>query len=381
MTHARLRYVAEDDSTGYGDAADRLVRAVRAAGTAVEFRGWTNTMGGAKPGFLPFSRDERPEDVAAAGAPTVAHLVPEHYPLVRGVLSDDGPLVGHTVWETDRIPRHWPSLLNAVDRVIVPSEWNRSVFLAGGVRVPISVVPHVACDPVRADDEAVAALGVPDDVTVFYSIGRWDERKAMFHVVRAFLDAFTADDPVVLVVKTGSLSEMRPVDEWGATSPLALTSGWQVAEIVRRYARPARIQLAVDRWPEERIAALHTRGDCYIGLARGEGWGIGAFDACAYGNPVIATGWGGYLEYLTPDDAYLVDHELVPVHHHAHVSYSPDQRWAEPSVAHATEQLQRVAADPAGARRRAAPARERVLHDFAPNAVARRFVDALECTA
>jgi hypothetical protein len=90
--------------------------------------------------------------------------------------------------------------------------------------------------------------------------------------------------------------------------------------------------------------------------------------------------WGGYLEYLTPDDAFLVDHELVPVHHRAHVSYSPDQRWAEPSVAHATEQLQRVASDLPG-RRRAGPARERALHDFAPIAVARRFLDALECMA
>ncbi|HEX5585875.1 MAG TPA: hypothetical protein VFZ17_01070, partial [Acidimicrobiia bacterium] len=278
--HAQLRYVAEDDWTGYGNAADRLVRAVRAAGTSVAFRGWSNTMGGAPAALLPFSRDERPADEAAPGAPTVAHLVPEHYALVRSVV-DGGPLVGHTVWETDRIPGHWPPLLNAVDRVIVPSEWNRSVFQAGGVRVPIRVVPHVACEPVLATDDAVAALGVPDDVTVFYSIGRWDERKAMFHVVRAFLDAFTADDPVVLVVKTGVLSEMRPPDEWGATSPLALTTGWQVAEIVRRYPRPARIQLAVDRWPEERIAALHTRGDCFVGLARGEGWGIGAFDACA----------------------------------------------------------------------------------------------------
>ncbi|HEX5587285.1 MAG TPA: hypothetical protein VFZ17_08260, partial [Acidimicrobiia bacterium] len=129
-----------------------------------------------------------------------------------------------------------------------------------------------------------------------------------------------------------------------------------------------------------RIAALHTRGDCFVGLARGEGWGIGAFDACAYGNPVVATGWGGYLEYLTPEHAFLVDHGLVPVHHHAHGSYSSDQRWAEPSIAHAAEQLQRVAADVDGARGRAAPLRDRVLRDFAPNAVARRLVDALECS-
>jgi hypothetical protein len=68
--HAQLRYVAEDDSTGYGDAADRLVRAC-AAGTPVEFRGWANTMGGAKPACSVLARDEHPDDAAVAGAPTV----------------------------------------------------------------------------------------------------------------------------------------------------------------------------------------------------------------------------------------------------------------------------------------------------------------------
>ena len=38
---------------GYGDAADRLVRAVRDAGVDVEYRGWSNTRGGEDPGFVP----------------------------------------------------------------------------------------------------------------------------------------------------------------------------------------------------------------------------------------------------------------------------------------------------------------------------------------
>ena len=56
-----LRYVAEDAPTGYGDAADRLVRAVRASGTRVEYRGWSNTPGGDAPGLLPCSRDSLPD--------------------------------------------------------------------------------------------------------------------------------------------------------------------------------------------------------------------------------------------------------------------------------------------------------------------------------
>ena len=369
-----LRYVAEDAPTGYGDAADRLVRAVRGSGAQVEYRGWSNTRGGAAPAFVRFSRDDRPRDRVPAGAPTVVHLVPEYYPLVRTVMAD-GPFVAHTVWESDRIPNHWPDLLNETDLVIVPTEWNRDVFLDGGVRVPVAVVPHVACDPISGDGGE--PLGLPDDVVVFYAIGRWDQRKAMFHTVDAFLKAFTSDDPVVLVVKTGPRIEMPPAKEWGTSNPLAWTTGWQMARLVSRYSRPATIRLEVGDWTAAQIAGLHTRGDCYVTLTHGEGWGIGAFDACAYGNHVVATGWGGLLEFLDADSASLVSSTVIPVEHHAFASYSPDQRWAEPDLDEAVEFLRAVARDPEQARTRATPLRDRVLRDFAAPVVAQTFLDVI----
>ena len=373
---ATVRYVAEDAPSGYGDAADRLVRASRDAGTRIEYRGWSDTAHGDPPAFLPFSRDECPDERVGPGAPTVAHLIPEHYPLVRHVASEvaandaTGPIVGHTVWETDRLPQHWPALLNTADLVIVPSEWNREVFAASGVHVPLAVVPHVAITPVPGDRGA--GLGLRDDHVIFYTIGRWDERKAVFRTVQAFLDAFTGDDPVTLVVKTGHVIEMPP-SGWGAQSPLACQTAWQVAELVHHHRNPPHVQLEVDTWPQDRVDGLHHRGDCYVTVARGEGWGMGAFDAAAHGNPVIATGWGGFCEYLRADDAYLVDHELVAVQSCAPRSFSPDQHWAEANLDHAVELLRAVAADPEAARDRARPAQARVLRDYSGPVVAAQF--------
>jgi glycosyltransferase involved in cell wall biosynthesis len=370
---AELRYVAEDAPTGYGDAADRLVRAVRGVGTRVEYRGLSNTRAGATPALVPFSRDPLPDELASADAPTVAHLVPEYYPLVQSVL-DGGRFVAHTVWESDRLPQHWPDLLNATDRVIVPTGWNRDVFVASGVRAPVHVVPHVATAPEPGDSGA--GLGLDPDDYAFYTIGRWDERKAVFLAVEAYLRAFTADDPVVLVIKTGPRLEMPP-GEWGAGNPMSWTTPWQVASLVRQFRKPARVRLEVELWTDDRIAGLHTRGDCYLTLARGEGWAIGAFDASAYGNPVIATGWGGFLEYLDEDNAFLVDHALTPVEHNAFASYSRDQRWAAPDVDHAVDVLRAVVADPDAARARGALARDRVLDRYAPARVAATFLDVL----
>lgn len=361
-------YVAEDAPTGYGDAGDRMVRALRESGITVEYRGVTEWRRvseqrdtGVLPALIRHSRDDCAEDRAPRDAPTVAHLVPEHYPVLRE-LRRDGPLIGHTVWETDRVPAHWPPLLNGVDGIVVPTEWNREVFRACGVTTPISVVPHVACEPVPGDDGI--QLGLPDDVVVFYTISRWDERKAPWVTLRGFLEAFSADDPVALVVKTG---QGQVGDRFPAIA---------VARLFGEYSRPPRVQFEVGDWTDDRVAGLHARGDCFISLTHGEGWGIGAFDACAYGNPVVITGWGGQLEYLDADAGFLVDYDLVPVRHGAS-SYTSDQHWAEPRLDHAVELLRAVAADPVAARRRAATMLPRMRNEFAGPAVARRLTAAV----
>jgi glycosyltransferase involved in cell wall biosynthesis len=368
-----LRYVAEDGSTGYSVAAGRLVSALRGRGVAVEMLGVADGLLTDPARFVAHSRDDRPlATTAPAGATTVMHLVPEHLARVRA--STDGPVVIHTVWETDELPAHWPSLLNQCDGVLVPTEWNREVFRACGVQAPIEVVPHVACVP---GVTGAPALDLPDDAIVFYNISRWDERKVPSLALRAFLEAFTADDPVAFVIKTGLISEARQPDGWGQTSRLYWTSSWHVARLIRQYPRPPKVYLHVDEWSDERIAVLHARGDCYLTLTHGEGWGIGGFDACAYGNPVIATGWGGHMAYLE-GSPWLVDYDLVAVDNERAVgSYAPSQRWGDPHVEHAVSLLRGVASDLAGARAAAQPMRERIARDYAPPVVADRLLDAL----
>ena len=365
-----MRYLAEDDPSGYGESSYRLVSALRAAGLAVEYRAWNIASQTQPPHIGPYSRDPH-SAIVEKDAPTVAHLVPEHYPEVREQIGN-GQLIGHTVWETDRLPKHWPELLNGADRVVVPCEWNRETFIGSGVTVPISVVPHVACSPWPGDHGE--PLGLPDDITVFYTIARWDTRKAPWLTVHAFLKAFSADDPVALVVKTRPDDRVRILGRWASCR----TIGLQVASLLPDHPRPPRIMLEMhDDWSDARIAGLHTRGDCFISLSRGEGWGLGAFDACAYGNPVVATGWGGPLTYLNSNEAWLVDHELIPVEHETPSSYSPDQRWAAPDLEHASELLRQIAADVPGARRRCAPLRDRVQTTYAPNIVAQQLLACL----
>jgi glycosyltransferase involved in cell wall biosynthesis len=355
-------YLVLDEDSGYGVAADRMVDALEGSGQALQ---WVPLVRGAVRAFIPRHTASGPGEVL------VAHTMPEYYRSVR----EQNPaafLVGHAVWETDRLPGHWPGLLRDADMLIVPCRFNGEVFSAIADAPPIEVVPHVA--PARLSAEPLA---IDPAVFVFYTIAEWTTRKAVFHTVNAYLDAFRAGDDVLLVIKTSDhdWNEARPALE-RAVEP-GRTS-WSLARLLagRRDVPP--IRLIAGTAPERAIEALHARGDCFVSLSRGEGWGLGAFDAAAHAKPVIATGWGGALDYLG-GSPYLVGYELVAVHDPAgEPSYTPDQHWAEPSLAQASALMRQVAADPAPAREWAARRAAEIGEHYSPDAVAEQLRAAVE---
>jgi len=195
--------------------------------------------------------------------------------------------------------------------------------------------------------------------------------------VRAYLSAFTADDPVVLLIKTGPRDHTvvsPPTD----SNPHHGATSWSLARLIGEFPTPARIELITRDMSDAEIWRLHERGDCYVSLCRSEGWGLTAFDAASLATPVVITGYGGQLEYLGADNADLVHYDLVPVDDPAgEHSYTPDQTWAEPHIDHATELLRQVRAAPSSARERAEAAQRLIRDRYAPVRVGQTFRDAV----
>lgn len=85
--------------------------------------------------------------------------------------------------------------------------------------------------------------------------------------------------------------------------------------------------------------SLNASCDVYVSLHRSEGLGLNLLQAMTLGRPVIATGWSGNMDFMTPEDSCLVGYALVPVRA-THYAYRPEaigpgQVWAEPSIAEA----------------------------------------------
>jgi glycosyltransferase involved in cell wall biosynthesis len=378
----RLHYLALHEPSGYAVSARRCMRALLGAG--VELR-WIPLVPG--PGLGP-GLGYRPAPAGEIGDPSlddllagpeecdvaVAHLVPEYWPAVRARYPR-ARLVGHTVWETDRLPEHWPALLETADLIVVPTAWNQELLQRSGVRAPVHVVPHTAAAPRQEFSEVWR--DIPSDAFVVYTIAPWTARKALDSVVRAYQSAFCGRDDTLLVIKTSPRD--FTYGRTGSGGPVAPgTTAWRLAQLLAEFADPAPMHLVTAVLDDRDLDALHSRGDCYVSLCRSEGWGIPPFDAAAWGNPVVITGFGGQLDYLDAGSAFLVDYELVAVEDPAGgASYTPDQHWAEASVAHAAGLLRQVRAEPSEGRARAARARTRILREFAPPVVAQAFLAAL----
>ena len=367
---AGIKYISFWENSGYGEAARRYLLGLANSGTPLS---WTPMVPGSAwgLGYEPFAErsvgDAQLDPLCNRSIDydtVVVHTVPEYFPLWRTV--EKGKRVfGYTAWETDTLPKHWPELLNGMDGVVVPSRWNREVFIRSGVSVPIYVLPHVA----QSDDNSGIArnLGVEDKEFMFYSINTWTARKALFKTIEAYLRAFSADENVVLVIRT---SRKNFIQSRNALLRLRQkmkpqTSEAAVESIVKQYSRPASIRMLCDELESDEIRALHSRGDCYVSLSRGEGWGLGGFDAAAAGNPVIMTGFGGQCDYLPEDSAYLVDYQLTSVDDFAgEPSYSSDQQWAEANIETASRYMREVYEDRSNAIAKGAQLKKFVHKNF-----------------
>lgn len=339
-----IKYVSFYEKSGYGYAARAYLQGLIKTGIPIT---WTPMVPGRGCGlwFVPFlGRDIGDPDLDFVCNrfieydTIILHLTPEYYPL--WLKREPGKrMIGYTVWETDKPPRHWPPLLNAMDVLLVPSRWNKEIFIKWGVTRPISVIPHIAMNsnPIQSSCD-MSGWGIGADDYVFYSIGMWTVRKNLGNTIQCYLDNFTADDNTLLLIKTTKNDYTKRY-----FGRFFSHTEWAVKKILKNYRNPARIKLIDEEISQEDILNLHVRGNCYISLCRSEGWGLGAFDAASFGRPIIMTGYGGQIEYLPGHLAYLVDYSLVPVIDEiGRQSYSPDQRWAKPDRTHASQLIRQV---------------------------------------
>lgn len=295
----------------------------------------------------------------------VHHYVPRsgHKP-IRGMVN-----VARAMFETDRVPAGWSTLLSSWDEIWVPSRHNLDIFLNGGIgaerlRLIEQTIDFAAFRP----DVEPYPLQAPDGHFVFLAVFDFSERKGWRQLLEAWSRAFHPHDPVCLVLKTGSVANFK---------------ARFVRDVIRdfldrgiRSRRAAPVRVITDMLPAEDIPRLYAAADAYVSASRGEAWGRSYMEAMAMGLPTIGTRYGGNLDFMSDQNSWLVDGTLVPVRdgHHLLNGLYRGHRWFEVDIEELVRVLGSVASDPPAARQKASSARTELIARFGGDVIAKRVM-------
>ena len=233
-------------------------------------------------------------------------------------------VIGFTVWETETLPDSWVGAMNSdfIDEIWCHTEYNKIIFKKSGVEKNIRVVPHVWLGKVLPDIEKSKNY-------VFYNISEFHERKGIVDLLESFCEEFSKDDNVELILKTHYKKYATDGNKYIIE---------KYNKIINKYDDLPKIKLITKHLTEQEMLDLHAYGDCYYTPCRSEGFGLPIYDAKMYGNNVIATGYGGQVEFLEKED--LIEYELGEVKNMDDFSsLYEDHIWAYPDMKHAKKLL------------------------------------------
>eukprot|EP01041_Mallomonas_annulata_P011111 gene11111-23221_t len=119
--------------------------------------------------------------------------------------------IGRTMFETDRIPDGWVSRLNYMDEIWVPTNFSRDIFLREGVEANKLVVIGEPVDtsfyrPLKSNTKKIpiSLQSIPTGRFIFLFVGKWEDRKNVKLLLRAYFEEFTLNDPIVLILLTSA---------------------------------------------------------------------------------------------------------------------------------------------------------------------------------
>jgi len=284
--------------------------------------------------------------------------------------------VGRTMFETDRLPPNWAEKCNQLDEIWVPSRFNLETFAASGVaREKIFVVPG-AVDETLFNPTKHEPWPLPHRSSCnFLSVFEWSARKGWDVLLAAYLREFSAADDVCLNLRV-YLTNRPDADARAVIGDLI---GQFAATLGLGDKQLPRVEILTGQIPTRELPRLYRAVDCLVAPSRGEGWGRPHHEAMMMGVPVIATNWSGNTEFMTPENSYPLDFELVEATQvEPEFAHYRGHRWALASEKHLRERMRHVQQHPDEARERGRRGREHVLRHFSLQPVAQVVLQRLK---
>ncbi|MEA2840922.1 MAG: hypothetical protein QOF41_2252 [Methylobacteriaceae bacterium] len=251
----------------------------------------------------------------------------EHEPL-SSLMGPERYNILSFAWELLSIPAAWAEIIEAFDEVWVSSSFIARAVAAVSrrrVRVIRPAIDFHTLDCASADR---TRFDLPSDEFIFfYSLdaGSVLGRKNPQAFVRAFCDAFAEKDGAMCLLKIHSLD---PDDLFAV-------------ELRQIMDERKDVRVMGELLKQEELATLYHSVDCYVSPHRSEGLGLTIIEAMAVGKPVIATPFGGVMDFVNAKTAFPLPYKLTEIGD-GNAPYPATYTWADPDVGALKEKMLHV---------------------------------------
>jgi len=201
--------------------------------------------------------------------------------------------IGFPIFELDRLNKQEQDQLRHVDKLFVCSQWAKDVAAQYFPANLISIIP-LGYDPSVFYPQHANRWYTHSKTTRFLNIGKWEYRKGHDILVEAFAAAFSAYDDVSLTMHCENIF-IGEENKW-----------WE--ELYRnKLGGRVKFTYRHDYPKHTDLANLYASNDCFVAPTRAEGWGMPILEAMACGLQVITTNVTGQSEYISGENALLVE--------------------------------------------------------------------------
>ncbi|MFH1441766.1 MAG: glycosyltransferase [Candidatus Omnitrophota bacterium] len=233
--------------------------------------------------------------------------------------------IGYWVWELNNFPDKWEKSFSYCDEIWTPSKFAYKAISMKSP-IPVKVIPHaVEIKTIKQVKREYFSLQENEFIFLFmFDFFSYFERKNPLAIIKAFKQAFSANDNIRLVIKCSN----------SAFAPHSFRKMKKESEMMK-------ISILDKYLYRDEINALLLHCNAYVSLHRSEGFGLTMAEAMYLGKPVIATNYSGNLDFMNSNNSYLVNYKIKEIQKNSG-PYTKGNIWAEPSIEHATELMRYV---------------------------------------
>jgi glycosyltransferase involved in cell wall biosynthesis len=256
--------------------------------------------------------------------------------------------------EGDVCPEAWIDNLNAMQLVIVPSEFTKTVFESTSKQKNKAITTRIVVIPEYFDEtvytntnvtETISDLDMIDESFAFLSVGHWlsgqagEDRKNIGGLLHCFFNTFkdTKNAPALILKTSGATYSI--MDRMDIENRIN-----QLRDMFAKSKLP-NVYLVHGELTDAEMNALynHKKVKAMISFTKAEGFGRPLLEFSTTSKPIIAPHYSGQADFLKKDFICALPGQLTPIHPSAQNEFLiAEAKWFTPDYGYAGKMMQEV---------------------------------------